>query len=114
MDHELHLGGHSPSSPCLGARVAEDFTILDTTGFHVVTVVLCNCQHRRSLVEQLLRARLWPATVGNPRTAVTFGLLKFFQLLSFMSKVSIEEYYHALERTADNTGTRPPSVSNCT
>lgn len=29
-----------------------------------------------------------------------------------MSKVSIEEYYHALERMSDNTGTRPPSVSD--
>lgn len=112
IDYELHLGGHSPSSPCLGIRVAEEFTILDVAGIHKLTMVVCNCQHRRSLVEQLLRARLWPATVGNPRTAVTFELLKFFQLLSFMSKVSVEEYYHGSEQMTDNTGTKPPSVSS--
>lgn len=60
---------------------------------------------------QLLRARLYPATISQPKTAATFDVLKTFQLLSFMSKVSAYEFYHSLARLTDNTGTISPPVN---
>lgn len=78
---------------------------MDTSGIHSVNLDYCNCTGLAHLTEQLLRARLYPATVAHPRTAATFDVLKTFQLLSFMSKVSAYEYYHTLARLTDNTGT---------
>jgi len=56
------------------------------------------------MVQQLLRFRLYPATVHNPNTAATFRVLNHFQLLSFESKSSVYEYYQTLVRESDNTG----------
>jgi hypothetical protein len=49
-----------------------------------------------SKTTQLLRARLFPSTVVDPKTAATFRVLETFQLLSFTSKVSAFEYYRSL------------------
>ncbi|KAG6914117.1 hypothetical protein DXG01_002336 [Tephrocybe rancida] len=62
----------------------------------------------QSHTAQLLRARLFPATVINPKTAATFSLLKTFELLSYKSKVSAFQFYHTLSRLTDNTGLNPP------
>ncbi|KIK60611.1 hypothetical protein GYMLUDRAFT_59373 [Collybiopsis luxurians FD-317 M1] len=72
------------------------FVVLDVTGIHTVAL-------------RLLCSHLWPATVGQSRTAALSKLLEHFQLLSFMSKVSVEEMYHRLEHLTDNTGTAVPS-----
>ncbi|KIK55231.1 hypothetical protein GYMLUDRAFT_175889 [Collybiopsis luxurians FD-317 M1] len=40
--------------------------------------------------------------------AVTFHVLQKFHLLSFMSKVLMDEFYHTLECLTDNTGTQVP------
>ena len=56
------------------------------------------------MVQQLLRFRLYPATIHNPNTAATFHALHHFQLLSFESKCSVYEYYQTLVRETDNTG----------
>ncbi|TFK78062.1 hypothetical protein K466DRAFT_446088, partial [Polyporus arcularius HHB13444] len=50
----------------------------------------------------------FPATSVNPKTAATFGLLEMFHTLSGQSKLSAFEYYAALARRTDNTGTCPP------
>ncbi len=57
---------------------------------------------------QLLRARLFPATSTDPRTAATFELLRLFQLLSFGSKVSAYEFYQTLSRLTNNLGDPVP------
>lgn len=58
----------------------------------------------KSIIIQLLRTRLYPATVQNPATASTFRTLERFHLLSFESKCSAYEFYHSLSRETDNTG----------
>ncbi|KAG6917307.1 hypothetical protein DXG01_003148 [Tephrocybe rancida] len=44
-------------------------------------------------------------TTEYPRSGATFALLEFFQLLSFMSKISALEFYQTLLRQTDNTST---------
>ncbi|KAK0488211.1 hypothetical protein EDD18DRAFT_1110575 [Armillaria luteobubalina] len=53
---------------------------------------------------QMLCFQWFPASTEFPHTAMTFQALCHFQLLSFMSKASVYEYYHTLERLTDNTG----------
>ncbi|KAJ7500537.1 hypothetical protein B0H11DRAFT_2225527 [Mycena galericulata] len=80
------------------------FVIVGDHGVHRVALDFCGCGSGGSHTNQLLRARLYPATVVHPRTAATFDELDHFQLMNFETKCSAYEYYHGLARVADNTG----------
>lgn len=70
----------------------------------------CGCQKALRHTIQLLRARLWPSTTIDPRTAATFRVLETFQMLSFTAKTTALDFYKALEARTDNTGTAPLPV----
>ena len=105
--------GHSIGEPCPLPSAAYDdsFVIIDSSGIHDVGLDFCGCGTGGTMVQQLLRFRLYPATVHNPNTAATFRALHHFQLLSFESKCSVYEYYQTLSRESDNTGLRKVKVS---
>ncbi|KAJ8515159.1 hypothetical protein ONZ45_g7382 [Pleurotus djamor] len=84
------------------------FKILTFTGIVETNLNFCNCLQASTRYQQLLRARLFPATHQEPRTAATFEVLRHFQLLSFNSKVSAYEYYQTLVRLTDNVGNPIP------
>jgi hypothetical protein len=85
---------------------------VDNSGIHEVALDFCGCGTMQTHVKQLLRARLFPATVTDPKTAATFRVLEQFHLLSFESKASAFEFYQALARLSDNVGIDPPKVSS--
>ena len=87
-----------------------DFVIIDSHGIHSISLQYCNCHRTVSRQSQLLCARLFPATVVDPKTAATFALLEAFQLLSFTSKVSAFEFYQSISHCSNNTGTQIPPV----
>ncbi|KAJ6590439.1 hypothetical protein DFH09DRAFT_1074071 [Mycena vulgaris] len=84
------------------------FVIVDESGVHEVNLDFCGCGTGGAPPLQLLRARLYPATVVAPRTAATFNILDGFELLAYESKCSAYEYYHSLARRTDNTGLNTP------
>jgi len=88
----------------------DDFVVIDIDGIHEVAIDYCGCQQSLAKTVQLLRARLFPSTVFDPKTAATFRVLETFQMLSFTLKVSVFEFYQALARRSDNTGTSAPPV----
>lgn len=110
----LELGDHSKEDLCLTHKFAplENLTVIHTTGIQDITVHYCTCQHASHHRIQLLWAHLWPATITNPQTAVTFDCLKHFQMLNLMTKTSGSEFYKTLEHLTDNTGMRVPPVSS--
>jgi hypothetical protein len=59
---------------------------------------------------QLLHAAWFLATTSDPHTAATFQVLKQYHLLSFKSKTSGYEFYHAITWLTDNTGLCPQEV----
>lgn len=89
----------------------DDFVVLDTGGIHPVGLDFCDCHLALPRNIQLLRARLFPATTIDPKTAATFSVLELFQLLTFMSKISGFDFYNTLARLTDNTGTVTIPVS---
>ncbi|KAK0488337.1 hypothetical protein EDD18DRAFT_1081484, partial [Armillaria luteobubalina] len=103
--------GHKRLSPCLFPVMVSDFVIIDIDGIHTVNMAFCNCTQGISPYIQLLRQRLFPATTIHPHTAFTFRILHFFQLLSFMSKVSMHEFYQTLVHLTDNSGMYTPPVT---
>ncbi|KIK47784.1 hypothetical protein CY34DRAFT_73368, partial [Suillus luteus UH-Slu-Lm8-n1] len=101
--------GHSTGQPCYNPKPTydDDFTIIDVHGIHEVALDFCNCEQVSSHYKQILRARWFPATSTDPKTAATFTVLEHFHLLSFESKVSAFEFYHCIARQSDNTGINP-------
>ncbi|KAK0421727.1 hypothetical protein EV421DRAFT_1894097 [Armillaria borealis] len=90
--------GHERGTPCLFPLIVSDFVVVDMNGIHTVNMAFFNCTQGIPQHVQLLRRRLFPMTTIYPHTAFTFGVLHFFQLLSFMSKVSTYKFYHTLDR----------------
>lgn len=78
---------------------------------HEIGLDYCRCGEAVDLSCQLLRARLYPATVQAPKTAATFNVLEFFHLLTFESKTSVFEFFRTLSRRTDNTGVLKVPVS---
>ncbi|KAG6836052.1 hypothetical protein H0H93_011949 [Arthromyces matolae] len=105
----IHLN-HPPGEKCLLPQTCQkdDFVVLDTFQVHEVGVNFCGCEQSIPHPIQLLRARLYPMTVNEPRSAVTFQCLKHFQLLSFESKCSAYEYISTIKRGSCNTGVEKP------
>ncbi|KAF8062351.1 hypothetical protein FPV67DRAFT_1563697 [Lyophyllum atratum] len=104
--------GHARGARCANPQpcAGDDFTVIDTHSIHAIGLDFCGCGESNQLhTVQLLRHRLYPATTLYPKTATTFRALEVFELLSYVSKVSVFEYYQALARLTDNTGTDPPN-----
>ncbi|KAG1887678.1 hypothetical protein F4604DRAFT_1877515 [Suillus subluteus] len=68
----------------------------------------CGCAYAEPHIIQLLRVRLFPATMVDPKTAATFRSLEYFQMLSFESKVSAFEFYKTAAHLTDNTAIQIP------
>jgi CxC2 like cysteine cluster associated with KDZ transposases len=108
----IQLGSHK--GPCPSPRRAADdgFVVIHSGGVTPVGLDYCGCASGSSHIIQLLRHRLFPATVGDPKTAATFEVLERFQMLSFTSKISAHDFMMALQRLSDNTGTEVVPVSS--
>ena len=104
--------GHPIGEPCLLKYPAssDSFVVIDTSGVHEVGLDYCGCRADVNETSQLLRFRLYPATIHSPNTATTFRCLHHFQLLSFESKCSVYEYFQTLVRESDNTGLKNVKV----
>ncbi|KAH7905404.1 hypothetical protein BJ138DRAFT_1230024 [Hygrophoropsis aurantiaca] len=100
---------HSPADKCYHKQPAngDDFVVIDVHGIHEIGLDFCGCPGAPVRWKQLIRARLFGATVTDPRSAATFAVVEHFQLLSLESKVSAYEFYHSVARRTDNTGLSP-------
>ncbi len=108
--------GHN-GHPCPRGTGARTIHILDTTGIHDVKVSFCKCgiDGSRSAVDildqnQLLCARIFPATVRRPESAATFACLNVFHILTTQGKITGMDFYETLVRLTDNIGKDPPNV----
>ncbi|KAF8190101.1 hypothetical protein BJ912DRAFT_850370 [Pholiota molesta] len=103
--------GHKRGQQCLRPEQSrgDDFVIVDTNAIHTVALDFCGCGNiTQQHTVQLLCARLFPATITNPKSAATFRSLEYLELLSYESKLSVFEFYQTISRCTDNTGTAPP------
>ena len=106
--------GHPIGEKCLNPERAadDDFTVISAHRIQSIAIDFCGCgKSSQDHVIQLLRARLFPATIKYPKTAATFECLETFEKLSYVSKISAFEFYHTASRLTDDTGTKTPKVS---
>lgn len=113
LNLRIQLGHRIGESCPVPQSASEDsFVVIDTHGVHEVGLDFCGCGCSGTKIQQLLRYRLFPATVQNPTTAATFRALHHFQLLSFETKCSAYDYFQTLLRETDNTGLSTQKVSS--
>ena len=68
-----------PSEPTAHFKSRSDLTIVSSTGIFTRSVRWCTCtKSPDQCVELLFRAKLFPASFKNPKTAFTFEVLDHF------------------------------------
>ncbi|KAG1845844.1 hypothetical protein F4604DRAFT_1688611 [Suillus subluteus] len=102
--------GHTSSVWCDSPLSAfnNNFIIIDYNGIYEVGLDFCGCASAQPHIIQLLCVPLFPATTVDPKTAVMFWALEYFQMLSFESKVSVFKFYKTAAHLTDNTGIHVP------
>ncbi len=76
-------------------------------GLNQIAVDFCACEHVGTyglMRQQLLRHRLFPATIDQPQTCSTFSLLEHYRMQALQSKITMYDYYMALEKLTENRG----------
>ncbi|VDB87033.1 unnamed protein product [Peniophora sp. CBMAI 1063] len=98
--------GHDAGEECFMPKIVRNFSVMHTNGIHRMTVKFCRCRTGEHLDEytQLLRARLWPATIDEPLTATTFEAMDDFSRLSLLGRLSAYDYYKAMRACTDAVG----------
>lgn len=101
-DGAIQLGHVGERSPCPANDTSIPFTIIHTNGVHNTKLRVCHCPGAADKAIQLVRARLFPATTTDPRTAFTFRTLKEFHMHGLQSKSAAFDYIVSLRRLTDN------------
>lgn len=105
----VSLGHYGASCPNPKNNIL--FTVVDTNGVHATRLSLCGCLGAGSKVDQLMRARLFPATTRDTKSAFTFKVLKDFHIHNLESKEAAFDYLGAIRRLTDNVFTADVPVS---
>lgn len=109
--YAYHLGHNGGRCPNLIPGKEVTFTVVDTNGVHATRIGFCACLGCSSKVDQLMCARLFPATTRDPQTAFTFTTLIDFHLHNLESKKAAYDYLGALRRLTDNSFSADVPVS---
>ncbi|KAF8148323.1 hypothetical protein K438DRAFT_1625581 [Mycena galopus ATCC 62051] len=100
--------GHPVGTGCNNPiKAIVTFTVIDLTSIHNVDVNFCNCDSKIKRRQHLMRACWWPATARDPQTCATFGVLRLFQILNCLGKVSAHDFLRSLELLTNNDGLEP-------
>ncbi|KAJ7810476.1 hypothetical protein B0H13DRAFT_2243448 [Mycena leptocephala] len=101
--------GHPPGSHCPNPLAAnKDFCLIDVTGVHTVAMSYCLCDSSIEKRQQLMRVCWWPATARDPKTCATFPVVRLFQIMNCLGKVSAHDFLRSLELLTNNDGLDPP------
>ncbi|KLO12124.1 hypothetical protein SCHPADRAFT_941460 [Schizopora paradoxa] len=99
----IHLG-HG-GDRCPSARDSTEPLMLDVVeinGVHGCRVLYCDCKGAGHHWEQLLDVELFPATLSKTATAFSFKVLKQFDLLSSIAKLTAMDFVTSYRRMTNN------------
>ncbi|KAF9019901.1 hypothetical protein BDZ89DRAFT_1093800 [Hymenopellis radicata] len=110
--HDLGLSvqlGHSADSTCPQRySTSRDFTVLHNNGIHTISLFFCGCSFAPASYIQLLRVGWWPATPLEPRTALSFTLLRAFHYLNTLGKLPAWDMWQGLQAMSANQSSTAP------
>ena len=103
VGHVVSLGHGGARCPSVQLDTnSVNFIVVDTNGIHKTRFSFCSCVDHGTRVQQLMRARLFPASTDQPTCAFSFGVLRDFHLQTLESKKSAYDYLGALRRLTNN------------
>ncbi|KIJ30661.1 hypothetical protein M422DRAFT_186825 [Sphaerobolus stellatus SS14] len=79
----------------------QEMTILDINGFHKVSVGYCQCSRGPDMPEQLLLAKVFPATLLRPQTVFSIRSLKLFHMLHLTAHTNVWDFIAMMHRQTD-------------
>lgn len=88
-----------------GAQVEETYTkilVVDSTGISHHYFHFCTCRNAKSTLEQLVQARLFPASYENVATVFTFQTLDDYLLESTACKMTGNAFWAKIKRRTNN------------
>jgi hypothetical protein len=97
-----HRGGHCPQVNYDSLESYVNFHLVDGNGIHCSRFVFCKCQAAGDRNQQLMEARIFPASVSRPNTGFTFNFMESSHLDSLESKKSAYDFIAALRRKTNN------------
>ncbi|KIJ41615.1 hypothetical protein M422DRAFT_255228 [Sphaerobolus stellatus SS14] len=102
LGHLLLLGHNGRVCPQSSTSDIKKLIITHTNGIHKVKLVYCRCVDAGTHIEQLLRARFFPATLVEPRSAFTFSVLRHFHKMSNEAGSVAYGYIQTLQRLTND------------
>jgi hypothetical protein len=94
--------GHLPSQSSSSTGSRSTLTIVASTGIFRRSIRWCHCaKSSKQYVQLLLRAKLFPASFKNPKTAFTFEVLDQFRLDALECKTSAMNFMSKIGRITD-------------
>lgn len=98
IGHQVHLGHGGSKCPLTDAgTTVHNMTVTSEYGISLMSVIYCQCDGGGTRVEQLLRARLVPATLHRPRHVFTEGALRRWHHDALISNASAWDHIKKLE-----------------
>jgi hypothetical protein len=94
----IQLGHIGERVPCPFNDTSIAFTITHCNGMHSSRIRVCRCPGAPSKAVQLMQARLFPASISDPRSAFTFAVLTEFHMHNMQSKCAAYDYILSLRR----------------
>ena len=100
--------GEGISSGAGWAGKKKCLAVVDVSGVHQLHIGWCQCKGAPGADIQLLRSRLFPASISKPSTVFTFRVLNYFHIDSVECKTSASSFFSKLRRLTNNSS--PDSV----
>lgn len=101
--------GHPVGERCpQPLTTTNSFTVLHTNGIHSISLNFCGCSAAVPNHIQLLCGSWYPSTPREPRTALTFSLLRLFHNLNCLGKLPAWDLWKALETMTEHRTLTPP------
>ncbi|KAH7904941.1 hypothetical protein BJ138DRAFT_1118936 [Hygrophoropsis aurantiaca] len=101
--------GHSGCHSCPNPSFPIIITVINSNGLHKVSTTFCECPLAMNASKriQLLRLGWFPATLVDPQTCATFGVLEQFHQLNLNGALNAHDFINTLERLTDASGLSP-------
>ncbi len=93
---KVYLRHEGASCPALCE--VKEMVVVHTNGIHRCSMQFCDCNDIIPNFQQLMRSRLFPATIKFPATVFTFEVLETFHQLTLCSKITPYDYFDALKK----------------
>jgi hypothetical protein len=112
MGFVLHFGHGGSACSSYEKMEGGEFTVVDVDRVHTHTVAWCGCGGAPERWKQLLRMKLYPASVQYPKTVFTFRLLQYYGIDTLECGATASSFMTKLKRLTNPHHPQTVAVSS--